>query len=73
MINAGLSKFISDYSAFVKNISTSKLVIVIIYVNNFLFFGLDITGINIIKSFLADRYKMKDLGSCRKFTGTRLE
>lgn len=63
----------SDYSAFAKNLSTNKIVIVIVYVDNFLFFGPELTEINIIKSFLANQYKMKDLGSCRQFSGIKLE
>ena len=73
MIKAGLKRLISDYSAFAKNLGTSKVVIVIVYVDDFLFFGTDLTEINIIKSFLADQYKMKDLGSCGQFTGIKLE
>ena len=73
MIKAGLKRLMSDYSAFAKNLGTSKVVIVIVYVDDFLFFGPDLTEINIIKSFLADQYKMKDLGSCGQFTGIKLE
>lgn len=43
MINAGLKRLMSDYSAFAKHVGTSKVVIVIVYVNNFLFFGPDLT------------------------------
>ena len=32
--------------------------------DNFHFFGPDITEIIVVKSFLAKQYKMKDLGSC---------
>ena len=54
MIKAGLNRLISDYSASTKNLGTSKVVIVIVYIDNFLFFGPNLTKINIIKSFLAD-------------------
>ncbi len=64
MIKAGLKRLMSDYSAFAKNLATSKVVIVIVYVDDFLFFGPDLTEINIVKSFLANQYKIKDLGSC---------
>ncbi len=63
----------SDYSAFAKNLGTSKVVIVIVYIDNFLFFRLDLTEIKIVKSFLANQYKMKDLGSCGQFTRIKLE
>lgn len=64
MIKTGLKKFMSDYSAFSKNLGTSKVVIVIVQMDNYLFFGPNLMEINILKSFLVDQYKMKDLGSC---------
>ena len=73
MTRAGLKRLQSDYSAFAKNLGTSKAVIIIVYIDNFLFFGPDITEINVLKSFLADQYKMKDLGLYGQFTGIKLE
>ncbi len=73
MIRAGLQRLMSDYSAFAKNLGTSMVVIVIVYVDDFLFFGPDFTKINIVKSFLADQYKIKDLGSCGQFIEINLE
>ena len=73
MIKADLIRLMSDYSAFAKNLGTSKVVIVIIYVNNFLFFGPNLTKINIIKSFWANQYKIKNLGSYEQFTGIKLK
>ncbi len=49
MIHVDLNKLVSDYSVFVKNLETSKLVIVIVYVDDFLFFGPDIQKINTVK------------------------
>lgn len=63
MIKTGLKGFILNYSAFTKNLDISKIVIVIIYIENILFFRSDFIKINIAKSFLADQYKIKDLGS----------
>ena len=54
MIKAGLKRLISDYSAFTKNLSTSKVIIVIIYINDFLYLGPDLAEINIVIYFLAD-------------------
>ncbi len=73
IIRVGLKKLMSDYSAFVKNLGTGKIVIIIVYVDNFLFFGPDLREINIVKFFLANQYKMKDLSSYGQFTGTKLE
>ena len=72
MIRAGLKRLVSDYSAFAKNLGTSKVVIVIVYVDEFLFFEPDIQEINTVKKYLADRYNMKDLGPCGQFTGIKL-
>ena len=73
MILAGLKKLLSDYSAFAKNLGTDQVVIVIVYVDDFLFFGLDIAEINSIKRFLSETFKMKDLRPCGQFTGIKIE
>ena len=54
MIKVRSKKLMSDYSAFAKNLVTSKVVIVIVNINNFLNFGLDLAEISIVKSFLAN-------------------
>ncbi len=54
MIKVGLKKLMSNYLAFAKNLGPSKVVIFIIYIDNFLFFGLNLIEINIVKSFLAN-------------------
>lgn len=38
MIKVGLKKLISNYLIFAKNLKINKIVIVIIYINNFHFF-----------------------------------
>lgn len=63
MIKAGIIKFISNYLAFAKNFDISKIAIVIIYINHFLFFKPNLIEINIIKFFLANKYNIKDLSS----------
>lgn len=73
MIKADLKKLILDYSAFAKNLDINKVVIVIVYVDNFLFFESDLIKTNIVKSFLADQYKMKNLRSCGQFTSIKLK
>lgn len=73
MTKLGLKRFVSDYSALAKNLGTSKVVIIIVYVNNFLFFGPNFTEINLVKSFLLNQYKMKDLDFCSQFTGIKLQ
>lgn len=64
MIMASLKRFRLDYLAFAKNLSTSKIVIMIVYIDYFLFFMLHFTQLNMVKSFLTNQYKIKNLGSC---------
>ncbi len=62
MISADPMSRVSDYSSFAKDLGTSKVIVVIVYINNFPYFGLDIQEINIVKTYMADWYKMKDRG-----------
>lgn len=62
-----------DYLAFLKNLGTSKIVIIIVYIDNFLFFGPEFIEINIMKFFFVDQYKMKDLDSYRQFIKIKLK
>lgn len=73
MTKASLTRLMSDYLAFAKNFGISKVVIVIIYIDNFLFFRPDLTEINLIKSFLSDQYKIKNLSLYNQFTRIKLE
>lgn len=73
MIKADLNRLMSDYSTFTKNLGTRKIVIKIIYINHFLIFKLDLTEINILKFFLANQYKIKDVNSYKLFTRIKLK
>lgn len=53
----------SDYLIFAKNLSIIKVAIIIIYIDDFFFFRPNIMEINIVKLFLTDQYKIKDLSS----------
>ncbi len=63
MTRAGLQRFLCNYSAFAKNFSNEKVVIVIVYLNNFLLFGPNLNKINKMEKMFADCYKIKNLGS----------
>ena len=73
LLKAGLTRLMSDYSVFIRNAGSSKMVIVVIYVDDFLVFGLDKSEIDNIKWWLNTNYKMKDLGTCRQFLGMKVE
>ena len=49
------------------------MVIIVIYINNFLVFRLDKSEIDNIKWWLNTNYKMKDLETCRQFLGMKVE
>ena len=49
------------------------MVIIVIYVDNFLVFGLDKLEIDNIKWWLNTNYKMKNLEICRQFLGMKVE
>lgn len=74
MIKACLKKLISNYITFIKEFGTSKLVTVVVYIDNFDFFGpFFYIKINIIKLFLANQYNIKDVSSYEQFTRSKLE
>lgn len=73
MVLANLKILTLYYLAFAKNRGTSKVVIVIVYINNFLSFEPDIIETKLLNFFLAAQYKMKDLSSCDQLTSVKLE
>ena len=73
MTKAGPKRLVSDYLALVKNYGTSKVVIIIVYVDDFLFFKPNLTKINLVKLFLSNQYKMKNLDFYGQFTSIKLE
>lgn len=73
MIKAYLKRFILDYLVFIKNHDINKVIIIIVYINNIFFFEPNIMEINIIKSFLANKYKIKDLSFYNQFIDIKLK
>lgn len=70
---AGLTQLMSNYLIFIYNFEITKIVIVIIYINNFLVFGANISEIDNIKWWLATHYKIKDLKLCSQFLCMKVE
>ncbi len=73
LLRAGLTRLLYDYSVFIRNPGTDKVVIVVVYVDDFLLFGPDMKEIESVKWWLAAHYKMKDLGPCSQFLGIKIE
>lgn len=59
---------LNDYSVFTKG-SWASLVILVVYVDAIILTGTDLTEISALKSFLHDRFKIKDLGLFNYFLG----
>lgn len=73
MTLSGPKRFSSYYSAFAKNLDTHKVVIIIVYIDDFLFSGPDIAEMNIIKRYFSEPQKMKNRGLCCQFIGIKIE
>ena len=73
LLKASLTRLMSDYSVFIYNAGTTKVVIVIVYVDNFLVFGPNMSEIENVKWWLAIHYKIKDLGPYSQFLGMKVE
>lgn len=65
---AGLKRLFSDDSASANNLGTSKVGIIIVYIDEILFFWSDIQENNTARNYMTDRYKMKDPGLFGWFT-----
>ncbi len=61
------------FSKFAQNVKTSKVTIVIVYVDDFLYCGPDIQKTHRVKKYWADQYKMKDLGPYGQFMVIKLD
>ncbi len=68
-----MTRLLPDYSVFIRNPGTDKVVIVVVYVDSFLLFGPDMKEIESVKWWLAAHYKIKDLGLCSQFLGIKIE
>lgn len=64
----GFHQCYSDHSIFVRK-KESGVVILVVYVDNIIISGSDMTGISEIKSFLQQQFQIKDLGTLKYFLG----
>ncbi len=70
---AGLKPLYSDFSVYVRSPRTVKMVIVAIYVDDIFITGPDRDEINVLKMWLSNRFRMKDLGLCHHYLGMKVD
>ncbi|KAK2387518.1 cysteine-rich RECEPTOR kinase [Trifolium repens] len=68
LISLGYSHSNADYSLFTKTCN-NKFTALLIYVDDIVLTGNDFSEIQLVKSFLNDKFKIKDLGQLRYFLG----
>lgn len=68
LILAGYSLSATDHSLFTRT-QGSSFTAILVYVDNILLAGNDLTAISKLKTFLTDRFKLKDLGILKYFLG----
>jgi hypothetical protein len=68
LISLGYSHSNADYSLFTKTCN-NKFTAILIYVDDIVLTGNDFSEIQLVKSFLNDKFKIKDLGQLRYFLG----
>ncbi len=73
MTIAGLKRPSFSYFVFAQNLETDKVIICIVYIYEFFFFGHDIGEINSIKGFLLEMSKINNLRSYDQFTRIEIE
>ena len=64
----GMKKCESDHSVFYRN-SSSGIIVLVVYVDDIVITGSDVTGISSLKSFLHKQFHTKDLGMLKYFLG----
>ena len=71
LLQCGFTQSKSNYSLITKG-SSSSFVALLMYVDDIILTGPNITTINSLKGFLHSRFKLKDLSSLRYFLGLEL-
>ena len=67
----GIQKSKSDHSIFYKN-SQASIILLVVYVDDIITTGNDMTSISLLKSFLHGQFHTKDLGMLKYFLGVEV-
>ncbi|GAA0151815.1 hypothetical protein LIER_10452 [Lithospermum erythrorhizon] len=69
MIEHGYKMTKANHCVFFRNFSDGDFIMLLLYVDDMLIVGRDISRIQELKSILSDSFAMKDLGEARKILG----
>ena len=72
MANHGYIKTNSDHYVFVQKFSNDNFIILLLYVDDMLIIGRDITKIKDLKKEMIKTFAMKDLGAAKQILGMRI-
>jgi len=72
MCEHGYKKTTSDHCVFVKRFANNDFIILLLYVDDMLIVGKDISMINSLKKQLSESFAMKDMGAAKKILGIRI-
>ena len=72
MCEQGYKKTTSDHCVFIKKLSDDNFIILLLYVDDMLIVGKDISMIDRLKKQLGESFAMKDLGTAKHILGIRI-
>jgi len=72
MIEQGFKKTTSDHCVFVQKFSDTDFIILLLYVDDMLIVGHNLSRINSLKKELSKSFAMKDLGPARQILGIHI-
>jgi len=72
MCEKGYKKPTSDHCVFVKSFSNDDVIILLLYVDDMLIVGKDVSKINKLKKQLGESFAMKGLGNVTQILGIRI-
>jgi len=72
MCEQGYKKSASNHCVFVKIFSNDDFIILLLYVNDMLIVGKDVSKINRFKKQLGESFAMKDLGADKQILGIKI-
>ena len=72
MCEQGYKKTTSDHCVFIRNFSNNDFIILLLYVDDMLIVGKDVSKIDRLKKQLGESFAMKDMGAAKQILGIRI-